>query len=114
MLLTDESITAEEFSLGTGWALRPEGACRGDICVPLGDLAADRDRVDVAKLAEKLSMPIVRHSADLAALGPATFGGRVLATAEAPDLILPDFDGNDFDLRSLRGQKVVLVAWSPY
>ena len=114
MLLTSDSVKVEEFQRGTGWALRPEGACRGDVCVPLGgDVTADAN-LDVAQLAEKLGMPIVRHSADLAALGPATFGGKVLATAEAPELILPDFDGNDFDLRSLRGQKVVLVAWSPY
>ncbi len=33
---------------------------------------------------------------------------------EAPDLVLPDLDGQPFELASLRGQKVVLVAWSPY
>jgi hypothetical protein len=59
-------------------------------------------------------MPIVRHSDELAALGPATFGGKALATAEVPELVLPDLEGSSFDLRSLRGQKVVLVAWSPY
>jgi peroxiredoxin len=48
------------------------------------------------------------------ALGPETLGGRALATAEAPNLTLPDLDGNEFELASLRGNKVLLVAWSPY
>jgi hypothetical protein len=65
-------------------------------------------------VAASLGMPIVRHSDELASLGPATFGGKVLATAEAPELVLPDLDGTPLHLRSLLGQKVVLVAWSPY
>ena len=113
MLLTTDRVGIPDFERGTGWALRPEGACRGDVCVPL-ERVPEGDDVDVAKLAEPLGMPIVRHSDDLAALGPATFGGKALATAEAPELVLPDLEGKAFDLRSLRGQKVVLVAWSPY
>lgn len=113
MLLTSDRVSREAFERGTGWALRPEGACRGDVCVPL-PAGAVGDSVDVGQLAERLGMPVVRHSGQLAALGPATFGGRALASAEAPELVLPDLDGRPFDLRSLRGQKVVLVAWSPY
>ena len=48
------------------------------------------------------------------ALGPESVSGHALVTAEAPDLALPDLDGNDFHLSSLRGEKVVLVAWAPY
>ena len=106
-------MSAEDFEHGTGWAIRPEGACRGDVCVPLRT-KTDGDSIDVTAVASALGMPIVRHSPDLAALGPASLGGRALTTAEAPELILPDFSGQEFDLRSLRGQKVVLVAWSPY
>ena len=113
MLLTGR-LDREAFERGTGWALRPQGACRGDVCVPLPDDAVSDARVDVASIADRLGMPIVRHSTALAALGPATFGGNALATAAAPDLVLPDLEGRAFDLASLRGQKVVLVAWSPY
>ena len=56
------------------------------------------------------------HDADagLWALGPESFGGRALVTAAAPELVLDDIDGNEFRLASLRGQKVLLVAWAPY
>ena len=33
---------------------------------------------------------------------------------EARVRVLPDLDGKPFALESLRGQKVVLVAWEPY
>jgi len=113
MLLSGSDVSVEDFERGTGWAIRPEGACRGDVCVPLR-AKVEGDSIDVAAVASELGMPIVRHSPDLATLGPASLGGRALATAEAPELVLPDLDGEEFDLRSLRGQKVVLVAWSPY
>jgi peroxiredoxin len=45
---------------------------------------------------------------------PASINSRALATAEAPELTLPDLDGNEFKLSSLRGQKVLLFAWAPY
>jgi len=112
MLLTG-NVDREAFERGTGWALKPEGACRGEVCVPLPGGSPD-GAVDVEAVAERLGMPLVRHSDDLAALGPASLGGRALTSAEAPELVLPDLDGKLFDLASLRGQKVVLVAWSPY
>ena len=114
MLLTTDRVERRAFELGTGWTLAPEGACRGDVCVPLAADGVGDAGVDVASIADRLGMPIVRHSGALAALGPATFGGHALATATAPDLVLPDLEGRPFDLASLRGEKVVLVAWSPY
>ena len=71
--------------------------------------------VDVSIVAERLGMPIV-HDAEMGlwALGPASMSGRALATAVAPELELPDLDGNLFQLSSLRGKKVVIVSWAPY
>ena len=64
---------------------------------------------------DRLGMAVV-HDADagLWAIGPESFGGRALVSAEAPELVLDDLDGNAFALSSLRGQKVVLVSWAPY
>jgi hypothetical protein len=58
----------------------------------------------------------VQHDgADLWALGPETaITGRALTTAVAPELTLPDVEGNPFSLSSLHGQKVVLVAWASW
>jgi hypothetical protein len=111
MILDHVDIDAHEFLAGTGWEIKPEGACLADVCVPLrGD-----DGFDLRSTAEQLGMALVHDEEEgLWALGPASLGSRALASAEAPDLELPDLDGNTFRLSSLRGQKVVLAAWAPY
>ena len=109
MLLHDLDMDAAEFGRQTGWEIKPEGACKGDVCVPL------TDGFDLSTTAERLGMALVHDDQhDLWALGPEAVGGRALVTADAPDLVLPDLDGKEFRLSSLRGQKVVLVAWAPY
>ena len=114
MILDALHVTKDEFEQGTGWALKPQGACLGDICVPLPQGPTEAG-VDVAAVADRLGMPLVRdEQAGLWALGPASLAGHALSTAEAPALVLPDLDGNEFDLSSLRGQKVLLVSWAPY
>jgi hypothetical protein len=104
-------ITAEQFAAGTGWEIEPEGACKGEICVPLGR----PDRFDPVATAGRLRMALVHdEDAGLWALGPETLGERALVSAEAPELVLDDVDGRPFRLSSLRGSKVLLVAWAPY
>ena len=113
MLLRSLRVAKHEFEAGTGWTLKPEGACRGDVCIPLSKPASDP--VDVSQVANDIGMPLVEAAKHgLWALGPASIGSRALATAEAPELALPDLDGNEFKLSSLRGQKVLLFAWAPY
>jgi hypothetical protein len=92
----------------TGWTIKPEGACRADVCVPL------RSPFDVRDLAARLGMALVHDVAhDVWALGPPG-DGRALRSAELPDLVLPDRHGRDFALRSLRGTKVFMIAWASW
>ena len=116
MILESLRVPVGDFEEQTGWALEPQGACRGDLCVPLGDSAGVTDgHVDVAAVAERLGMPLVHDDEEgLWALGPASLGGHALPTAQAPELELPDAEGRPFTLSSLRGQKVLVVAWAPY
>jgi len=114
MILDELTVPIADFEARTGWASKPEGLCKGDVCVPASDAVLDGGRLDVSRLSEKLGMPLVSDDATgLHALGPEALG-RSLTTAVAPDLELPDVDGNPFSLSSLRGQKVLLVAWASW
>ena len=109
MILNQLEIDANTFQAETGWEIKPEGACKGDVCVPLAD------GFELSSTAERLGMALVRDAEHgVWALGPESLNGRALVTAEAPDLVLPDLDGKAFHLSSLRGQKVVIVSWAPY
>ena len=116
MIITDfEAVTVDAFADATGWDPKPQGLCRGEICVPAPGVRRDDGTIDVASAAERLGMPLV-HDADAGvwALGPGTTSGRVLSTAVAPDPVLIDRHGNPFRLSSLHGRKVLLVAWASY
>ena len=114
MLLKSTTITRAAFEQGTGWMLKPEGACKGDQCIPLPE-SLHADPLDAQALAEAMGLPIVKaEEYGLWALGPESIGSRALTTAEAPDIALPDLAGDVFRLSSLRGQKVLIYAWAPY
>ncbi len=114
MIIDSLDIDATTFREGTGWEVKPEGACKAEVCVPLGSIQTD-DGFDLTTTAERLGMAIVSDpAAGVHAVGPESFGGTALVTAEAPDVALRDLDGNDVRLSDLRGRKVVLAAWSPY
>ena len=117
MLLTALQVDADEFETGTGWAIKPQGACKAEVCVPLPEGARTADgRLDLGVIAPRLGMPLVRDEDHaLWALGPETaVTGRALTTAVAPELTLPDANGETFHLSSLRGQKVLLLAWASW
>ena len=116
MLLDTLVIGADAFTTGTGWAVKPEGVCHGEVCVPLPEGMADGGKVHVDKVAAHLGMALVADERrGVWALGPASaIGTQRLTTLDLPDLVLTDFDGAPFALRSLRGQKVVLINWASW
>jgi len=115
MILDRLDPTAAEFARGTGWELKPEGACKAEVCMPLPASARRSDgRVNVPAVADALGMSLVASDAHkLWALGPVS-GGRALTTATAPDLTLPQRDGNPFRLGSLKGTKVFMCSWASW
>ena len=114
-MLTESLIVSRaEFHAGTGWELKPEGACKGDVCIPLVE-PPEGDSVDIASMAGQMGLPLVADEKHAVwSIGPDAIDSKTLVSAEAPPLTLPDLDGNPFELASLRGQKVLMVAWSPY
>jgi len=113
MLLDRLDLTAPELRRATGWEIKPQGACKGEVCVPLPGVHLDA-RIDVRLFAERMDMPLVGdESHGLWALGPRG-GGRVLDDVAFPEIALPDFDGRTFDVGGLRGRKVLLLAWASW
>jgi hypothetical protein len=100
------------FERASGWSITPEGACKDDRCVALSDPMPEI--LDLRVIGERLNMPLLHdEAADVWCLGPEA-GGKALTSATAPELDLPDWHGDAFQLSSLRGKKVLLLAWASW
>ena len=101
----------------SGWEITPEGACKGDECVPLPGIDATADGTfDVrTRSPERMGMPVVsdeQHGAydQWAHDRPNTCSTR----RAARQIELHDFAGNAFDVASPAGQEGLLLAWASW
>ena len=111
-------ISPESLESALGWTLKPQGLCRGDVCVPVREPAAlaDERGIDLAGFAELQGRPLALDPEERAgALGTsAAERGSQLATLEAPDFTLPDLEGRLHSLSQHRGKKVLLIAYASW
>jgi hypothetical protein len=114
VLLESLAVDTAAFARRTGWQAKPEGLCKGDVCVPAPGVERGDGTLDVEQLADRLRMPLV-HDGDhgIWALGPEA-GGQALTSATAADPELITADANPFRLSALHGRKVLLVAWASW
>ena len=114
-------VAPESLPTAIGWALKPEGLCRDEVCVPVRDrdaLVVD-GLVDLAAAAYALRRPAVVDAADperayVAIALPAEERRRALRELEAPDITLPDLDGTPHSLSEWGGRKRLLQAFSSW
>ncbi len=110
-------VEAEEAS---GWQMKPEGFCRGDVCVPIPagrDAEYVRgDEVNVSAFWKLLDKPaIASEQHDVWFLGEgANERNDALLSLEAPDFTLPDFTGKLHSLSDFRRKRVLLITWASW
>ena len=109
-------MSAADAEKVTGWALKPEGMCRAELCVPMPASAVTGNEVDVEAFWKKLGGPVIASEVgDVWALGaPAEERNAALEGLQAPDFTLPDIDGVPRALSQLRGKKVFLATWASW
>lgn len=113
-------LATHDAETATGWALKPEGFCKGDICVPVPTARkqefADNGEINVAALWRHMGMTVVHDRARETWVLGASAADRAsrLETLQAPDFALPDLDGRTYTLAEHRGKKVLLVSWASW
>lgn len=126
-MITEMTVSADEWAEGTGWHLEESGWCSGDRCIPLAGLTRDHQgRFDTAQLAAATSRGVYSRpdvwgagvvGTDLVSVGPEHGDQSVAMAGRAlPDLTLQDRNGNVVSLDSLVGRRrrMVLHAWAPW
>ena len=99
-----------------GFEIKPQGACRADICIPIprGDDA--RRSFNLTAFASRVGQKFI---ADPAAR-VWSFGeipvvqGAYVESRIAPDVTVPDRKGRPVRLSQFRGKKVLLVTWASW
>ncbi len=112
-------LSAADLERATGWALKPEGLCRGDVCVPVRDrdaLVDARGRVDVVTAARALGRVVaVEPTRGVAVLGDSSAARRAaLESLDAPDVALAGLDGETHHLSEWSHRKRAIVAWASW
>jgi hypothetical protein len=115
-------LSNADLTSASGWELKPQGACMGELCIPIPPARATefvRDggrEFNLAALARHLGQPVVRDDKNgVWYFGEAAATRRAtLASLEAPDFELPDLDGKLHRLSDYRGKKVLLAAWASW
>jgi hypothetical protein len=100
-----------------GWVVKPEGLCRGPVCVPrAAEIVRADGAVDVAALARRRGQAVVHDAARRTWVCGRTGELRtgVARALDAPDFALPDLDGRVHRLADWRGRKVLLNSWASW
>jgi hypothetical protein len=117
---SDLWVAPEDMTRATGWTLKPEGFCKGDVCVPVqkGREAAfvASGKVDLDAFWRQAGRPTLHsRKGDVWMLGEAAADrAAALAGLDAPDFTLPDLDGKLHSLSEQRGKKVLLTTWASW
>lgn len=99
-----------------GFELKPQGACRADICIPVPKTMTRGAYFNLTAFAQRVGQRVV---ADM----PArvwSFGeipvvrGAFLESRMAPDFSVPDRKGRPVHLSQFLGKKVLLVTWASW
>jgi hypothetical protein len=116
-------ITTVDLKRATGFALKPQGVCRDELCFPLPKSreqefvrkSSGKTWFDLMAFARLVHQPVAHDEA----LATWYFGLRSdqrqgLSSREAPDFTLPDMNGKIHSLSDFRGKKVLLLTWASW
>jgi hypothetical protein len=110
----DGLVDTDTLARTTGWELKPEGLCRGEVCVPTHghpEVSVD-GRVDLRVVASLLRRPLALDEET----GDAVLGDseQHVSYGRLDDLELRDRAGAPFEWRAIGRKKKVLVAWASW
>ena len=107
----------------TGWELKPEGMCKGAICVPVSDAQRSAllsgqdggDWLDLSAFARMVEQPVARdQDSETWVFGPPAWEWKSRSAGRAPDFTLSDLSGQTHSLSELLGKKVFLLFWASW
>jgi hypothetical protein len=99
-----------------GFELKPQGACRDDLCIPVPGTMTNGDYFDLTAFANRTGQATVTDaSARVWSFGEMpVLRGAFLESRVAPDFAVSDRKGRTVRLSDFRGKKVLVVTWASW
>ena len=99
-----------------GFELKPQGACRADICIPIPPAMMRGDLFNLTAFAGRVGQKFIADaSARVWSFGEIpVVQGAYVESRVAPDIEVPDRKGRPVRLSQFRGRKVLLVTWASW
>jgi hypothetical protein len=99
-----------------GFALKPEGACRADLCIPIPKDMVRGDYFNLTAFAKKAGQLVVADAeARVWSFGEMqALGGGLSNSRMAPDFTVPDRLGRPVHLAGFRGKKALVITWASW
>lgn len=96
------------------FTVKPQGACRGDMCVPIPKTLKSGEWFNLTGFAQRL------HQSYVAEDGVWSFGeipvirGDYYRSRVAPEFAVPNRHGRVVHLSDFRGKKVLVITWASW
>jgi hypothetical protein len=96
--------------------VKPQGACRADVCIPIPASMQRGGYFDLTAFARKVGQAVVADKpARVWSFGEIpVITGAFLGSRQAPDFTVPDRRGRPVHLSQFRGKKVLVVTWASW
>ncbi len=99
-----------------GFELKPQGACRADICIPIPRAMIRGGTFNLTSFAQRVGQKFIADPvARVWSFGEIpVVQGAYVESRIAPDVTVPDRKGRPVRLSHFRGKKVLLVTWASW
>jgi hypothetical protein len=94
--------------------VKPQGACRADLCIPLSKTLKNGDWFNLTGFAHKIGETVVADQnvysfGEIPVLRGSFYNSRI-----APDFAVPDRKGKVVHLSDFRGKKTLVITWASW
>jgi hypothetical protein len=96
------------------FVVKPQGACRSDICIPLGNELKRRGWLNLSGFARKVKQVVVREGELWSLSEMPLLRSGFLQSRIAPNFSVKDRKGQSVQLSDFRGKKVLLLSWASW
>ncbi len=96
------------------FSIKPQGACRADICIPLPKELKRKGWLNLSGFARKVKQAVVNDGALWSFGEIPTLRGGFPESRLAPDFAVKDRKGDTVRLTDFRGRKILLLTWASW